>query len=55
MSRTTSGGMGTTRNPDDTELAEADWTFYQYDDGTGGYGTAPTKHNQLKAWTDNAG
>lgn len=55
MSRTTSGGMGTTRNPDDTELADADWTFYQYDDGTGGYGTAPTKHNQLKAWTDNAG
>lgn len=57
MSRTTLGGMGTTRNPDDTELADADWTFYQYvlDDGTGGYGTAPTKHNQLKAWTDNAG
>ena len=55
MSRTTSGGMGTTRNPDNTELADADWTFYQYDDGTGGYGTAPTKHNQLKAWTDNAG
>lgn len=57
MSRTTSGGMGTTRNPDDTELADADWTFYKYvlDDGTGGYGTAPTKHNQLKAWTDNAG
>lgn len=57
MNRTTSGGMGTTRNPDDTELADADWTFYKYvlDDGTGGYGTAPTKHNQLKAWTDNAG
>lgn len=57
MSRTTLGGMGTTRNPDDTELADADWTFYKYvlDDGTGGYGTAPTKHNQLKAWTDNAG
>lgn len=57
MSRTTSGGMGTTRNPDNTELADADWTFYKYvlDDGTGGYGTAPTKHNQLKAWTDNAG
>lgn len=55
MSRTTSGGMGTTRNPDNTELADADWTFYLYDDGTGGYGTAPTKHNQLKAWTDNAG
>lgn len=57
MSRTTSGGMGTTRNPDDTELADADWTFYKYvlDDGTGGYGTAPTKHNQVKAWTDNAG
>ncbi|MCI6656333.1 MAG: glycoside hydrolase, partial [Bacteroidales bacterium] len=55
MSRTTLGGMGTTRNPDKTELADADWTFYKYDDGTGGYGTAPTKHNQLKAWTDNAG
>lgn len=57
MSRTTLGGMGTTRNPDNTELADADWTFYKYvlDDGTGGYGTAPTKHNQLKAWTDNAG
>ena len=55
MSRTTSGGMGTTRNPDNTATDDADWTFYQYDDGTGGYGTAPTKHNQLKAWTDNAG
>ena len=57
MSRTTSGGMGTTRNPDNTATADADWTFYKYvlDDGTGGYGTAPTKHNQLKAWTDNAG
>lgn len=57
MSRTTSGGMGTTRNPDDTELADADWTFYKYvlDDGTGGYGTAPTKHSQLKAWQTNAG
>ena len=54
MSRTTLGGMGTTRNPDNTATA-ADWTFYRYDDGTGGYGTAPTKHNQLKAWTDNAG
>lgn len=57
MCRTTSGGMGTTRNPDNTATADADWTFYKYvlDDGTGGYGTAPTKHNQLKAWTDNAG
>ena len=52
MSRTKSG-MSAKEDPDNT----ADWTFYQYvlDDGTGGYGTAPTKHNQLKAWTDNAG
>lgn len=52
MSRTNSG-MSAKEDPDNT----ADWTFYQYvlDDGTGGYGTAPTKHNQLKAWTDNAG
>ena len=57
MCRTTSGGMGTTRNPDNTELADADWTFHQYvlDDGTGGHGTAPTKHSQLTAWDDNAG
>lgn len=57
MSRTTSGGMGTTKDPDNTAADEADWTFHQYvlDDGTGGHGTAPTKHNQLKAWADNAG
>lgn len=42
---------------DKKEITDDDWTFYKYvlDDGTGGYGTAPTKHNQLKAWTDNAG
>lgn len=52
MSRTNSG-MSAKEDPDNT----ADWTFYQYvlDDGTGGYGTAPTKHNQLKAWQTNAG
>lgn len=54
MSRTTSG-MSAKQNPSNTATDDADWTFYQYDDGTGGYGTAPTKHNQLKAWTDNAG
>lgn len=56
MSRTKSG-MSAKQDPDNTATADADWTFYQYvlDDGTGGYGTAPTKHNQLKAWTDNAG
>ena len=56
MSRT-NDGMSAKQDPSDTETDDADWTFYQYvlDDGTGGYGTAPTKHNQLKAWTDNAG
>ena len=56
MSRT-NDGMSAKQNPSNTETDDADWTFYQYvlDDGTGGYGTAPTKHNQLKAWTDNAG
>ncbi|MCI7670169.1 MAG: glycoside hydrolase, partial [Bacteroidales bacterium] len=39
------------------EITDADWTFHQYvlDDGTGGHGTAPTKHGQLTAWDDNAG
>lgn len=57
MSRTTSGGMGTTKDPDNTATDDADWTFHQYvlDDGTGGHGTAPTKHSQLTAWADNAG
>ena len=57
MSRTISGGMGTTKDPDNTAADDADWTFHQYvlDDGTGGHGTAPTKHSQLKAWADNAG
>lgn len=54
MSRT-NDRMSAKQDPSDTETDDADWTFYQYDDGTGGYGTAPTKHNQLKAWTDNAG
>ena len=54
MSRT-NGRMSAKQNPSNTATDDADWTFYQYDDGTGGYGTAPTKHNQLKAWTDNAG
>ena len=56
MSRTKSG-MSAKQDPDNTAADDADWTFYQYvlDDGTGGYGTAPTKHNQLKAWADNAG
>lgn len=54
MSRT-NDGMSAKQDPSDTETDDADWTFYKYDDGTGGYGTAPTKHNQLKAWTDNAG
>ena len=54
MSRTKSG-MSAKQNPSNTATDDADWTFYQYADGTGGYGTAPTKHNQLKAWTDNAG
>lgn len=55
MSRT-NDRMSAKQDPSDTETDDADWTFYQYvlDDGTGGYGTAPTKHNQLKAWTDNA-
>ena len=57
MSRTTSGGMGTTKDPDNTAADDADWTFHQYvlDDGTGGHGTAPTKHGQLTAWADNDG
>ena len=56
MSRTNSG-MSAKEDPDNTAADEADWTFHQYvlDDGTGGHGTAPTKHNQLKAWADNAG
>ncbi|MDY3007912.1 MAG: sialidase family protein [Sodaliphilus sp.] len=54
MSRT-NDRMSAKQDPSDTETDDADWTFYRYDDGTGGYGTAPTKHNQLKAWTDNAG
>lgn len=54
MSRT-NDGMSAKQDPSDTETDDADWTFYKYDDGTGGYGTAPTKHKQLKAWTDNAG
>ena len=56
MSRT-NDGMSAKQNPSNTAADDADWTFYKYvlDDGTGGYGTAPTKHNQLKAWTDNAG
>lgn len=39
------------------EITDADWTFHQYvlDDGTGGHGTAPTKHGQLKTWQYNAG
>ena len=56
MSRTNSG-MSAKEDPDNTAADDADWTFHQYvlDDGTGGHGTAPTKHNQLKEWTDNAG
>ena len=56
MSRTTLG-MGTKKDPSNTAADDADWTFHQYvlDDGTGGHGTAPTKHSQLKAWADNAG
>ena len=56
MSRTNSG-MSAKQDPDNTAADEADWTFHQYilDDGTGGHGTAPTKHSQLKAWADNAG
>ena len=56
MSRTNSG-MGTKQDPSNTAADDADWTFHQYvlDDGTGGHGTAPTKHSQLKAWADNAG
>ncbi|MDY5609449.1 MAG: hypothetical protein SPF44_09315, partial [Sodaliphilus sp.] len=50
MSRT-NDGMSAKQNPSNTATDDADWTFYKYvlDDGTGGYGTAPTKHNQLKA------
>ena len=42
---------------DKKEITDDDWTFHQYvlDDGTGGHGTAPTKHGQLTAWDDNAG
>ena len=56
MSRTNSG-MSAKQDPDNTAADEADWTFHQYvlDDGTGGHGTAPTKHSQLTAWADNAG
>lgn len=56
MSRTNSG-MSAKEDPDNTAADDADWTFHQYvlDDGTGGHGTAPTKHSQLKAWADNAG
>ena len=56
MSRTNSG-MSAKQDPDNTAADDADWTFHQYvlDDGTGGHGTAPTKHSQLKAWADNAG
>ena len=51
MSRANSG-MSAKQDPSNTAADEADWTFHQYvlDDGTGGHGTAPTKHNQLKAW-----
>ena len=56
MSRT-NDGMSVKQDPSNTAADEADWTFHQYvlDDGTGGHGTAPTKHNQLKEWADNAG
>lgn len=56
MSRTNSG-MSAMQDPDNTAADDADWTFHQYvlDDGTGGHGTAPTKHGQLTAWADNAG
>lgn len=56
MSRTNSG-MSAKEDPDNTATDDADWTFHQYvlDDGTGGHGTAPTKHSQLTAWADNAG
>ena len=56
MSRTNSG-MSAKEDPDNTAADDADWTFHQYvlDDGTGGHGTAPTKHGQLTAWADNAG
>ena len=56
MSRTNSG-MSVKQDPSNTAADDADWTFHQYvlDDGTGGHGTAPTKHSQLKEWADNAG
>lgn len=53
----TNKGMGYVNNPSNN----ADWTFYQVTEGSGsgsgsgsGDGDA-TVHNQLKAWTDNAG
>lgn len=49
----TNNGMGYVNNPSNN----ADWTFYQVTEGSGsgsGDGDA-TVHNQLKAWTDNAG
>lgn len=51
----TNKGMGYVNNPSNN----ADWTFYQVTEGSGsGSGSgdgATTVHNQLKAWTDNAG
>lgn len=52
----TNNGMGYVNNPSSND---ADWTFYQVTEGSGsgsgsGDGDA-TVHNQLKAWTDNAG
>ena len=51
----TNNGMGYVNNPSNN----ADWTFYQVTEGSGsGSGSgdgATTVHNQLKAWTDNAG
>lgn len=52
----TNNGMGYVNNPSSND---ADWTFYQVTEGSGsGSGSgdgATTVHNQLKAWTDNAG
>ena len=58
MSRT-NDGMSAKQNPSNTATDDADWTFYQVTEGSGsGSGSgdgATTVHNQLKAWTDNAG
>lgn len=52
----TNNGMGYVNNPSSND---ADWTFYQVTDesgsGSGSGDGAATVHNQLKAWTDNAG